>query len=446
MDARRLIRRAFILVAAVVTGSPFALGGSAQAAALHPRGAVHERLVAKATGYWVVDASGGVGAAGGAPSWGGLRRSDDLASPVAGMAATPDGGGYWLVTAAGKVFNFGNARLHGRASAAELSHSGRRIVAMAATSDGKGYWLLSAGGRVLPFGDAKHFGSVSATQLAAAGRSLAGITAAPEGGGYWVVATNGRVFCFGDAVCFQRPRAPLPPVVGLAATPSGKGYWLATSTGEVHAFGNAGHDGPVRDAPTQALMVGIAAPANGQGYWLADRQGSTFGAGSASSSAATHLARAAVAIVPDPSPVVPAPAKPAAPGAKLTDGAQEVTTPGDIAVKFALAQVGKPYVYGGAGPYGYDCSGLAMAAWAQAGVALPHRAAEQYYDGTHVPLSQLQPGDLVFWASDPSDPATIYHVAISLGGNMTVQATHTGSTVMELPIWSQDLVPVATRP
>jgi peptidoglycan DL-endopeptidase CwlO len=75
-------------------------------------------------------------------------------------------------------------------------------------------------------------------------------------------------------------------------------------------------------------------------------------------------------------------------------------TQGDLAVQFALSQVGKPYVYGAAGPYGYDCSGLALASWRAAGVELPRTAAAQYYAGSHVPLGQLQPGDLIFWASD----------------------------------------------
>src|SRR5206468_2438965 len=65
-------------------------------------------------------------------------------------------------------------------------------------------------------------------------------------------------------------------------------------------------------------------------------------------------------------------------------------------IAFAEAQVGKAYVFGAAGPDAYDCSGLTMAAWAQAGVTLPHSAAEQYNYGTHVAYSQLQPGDLIF--------------------------------------------------
>jgi peptidoglycan DL-endopeptidase CwlO len=127
-------------------------------------------------------------------------------------------------------------------------------------------------------------------------------------------------------------------------------------------------------------------------------------------------------------------------------GGFESITPGDIAVEFALSQVGKPYIYGATGPYGYDCSGLALASWRAAGVELPRTAAQQYYAGSHVDLNDVQPGDLIFWAADVSDPATIYHVAISLGGERTVQASQTGHPVEVLALWPSGLVPLATRP
>ncbi|MEP7179040.1 MAG: NlpC/P60 family protein, partial [Pseudonocardiales bacterium] len=68
-----------------------------------------------------------------------------------------------------------------------------------------------------------------------------------------------------------------------------------------------------------------------------------------------------------------------------------VTAQAQKAVAFATAQIGKPYVFGAAGPDAYDCSGLTMAAWAAAGVSLPHSAADQYNYGTHVGISQLLP-------------------------------------------------------
>ena len=93
------------------------------------------------------------------------------------------------------------------------------------------------------------------------------------------------------------------------------------------------------------------------------------------------------------------------------------------AVDFALAQVGKPYVFGAAGPGAFDCSGLTMAAWASAGVALPHSAADQYNYGTHVGINELQPGDLVFLYQP------IGHVEIYIGNGMLVSAPQSGENV-----------------
>jgi peptidoglycan DL-endopeptidase CwlO len=96
---------------------------------------------------------------------------------------------------------------------------------------------------------------------------------------------------------------------------------------------------------------------------------------------------------------------------------------GAVAVRYAMAQVGKPYCYGGAGPSCYDCSGLTMRAWAQAGVSLPHSSSAQYGVGRHVSASELQPGDLIFYYSP------ISHVSIYIGNGQRVSATHTGDYV-----------------
>jgi len=93
------------------------------------------------------------------------------------------------------------------------------------------------------------------------------------------------------------------------------------------------------------------------------------------------------------------------------------------AVRFAYAQLGKPYVYGASGPNSYDCSGLTMRAWGAAGVSLPHNAAAQQADTRPVSYGDLQPGDLVFFGS----PA--YHVGIYIGGGRMIAAPHTGDVV-----------------
>jgi cell wall-associated NlpC family hydrolase len=102
------------------------------------------------------------------------------------------------------------------------------------------------------------------------------------------------------------------------------------------------------------------------------------------------------------------------------------------AVQFALSQVGKPYVWGAAGPGSYDCSGLTMAAWQHAGVSLPHSAADQYNYGHHVSRSQLQPGDLIFFYEP------IGHVTIYIGNGLMVSAPTEGQDVSVVPLSAFD--------
>ena len=115
-------------------------------------------------------------------------------------------------------------------------------------------------------------------------------------------------------------------------------------------------------------------------------------------------------------------------------------TQGDIAANWALTQLGKPYLWGGAGPGAFDCSGLTMQAWAHAGVQLLHYTGYQWVEGPHVPLDQLQRGDLVFYATNTSDPATIHHVGIYIGNGMMVDAPYTGAFVRIDPIGFPGLI------
>jgi cell wall-associated NlpC family hydrolase len=93
-----------------------------------------------------------------------------------------------------------------------------------------------------------------------------------------------------------------------------------------------------------------------------------------------------------------------------------------VAVNFAYAQLGKPYVFAAAGPDSYDCSGLTMAAWSAAGVSLSHNAAEQWNEVVHIARSSLAPGDLVFYDG-------LGHVAIYVGNNQVIHAPTQGDVV-----------------
>jgi cell wall-associated NlpC family hydrolase len=115
------------------------------------------------------------------------------------------------------------------------------------------------------------------------------------------------------------------------------------------------------------------------------------------------------------------------------------------ALAFAKAQVGKPYMWGAIGPDTFDCSGLTGAAYAAAGVTLPRTSRDQWYVGPHVELGALEPGDLLFWAYDPADPATIHHVAMYAGAGLMVAAPHSGDVVKVQPVYLDGYVG-AVRP
>ncbi|WP_322748208.1 MULTISPECIES: C40 family peptidase [unclassified Frankia] len=105
------------------------------------------------------------------------------------------------------------------------------------------------------------------------------------------------------------------------------------------------------------------------------------------------------------------------------------------ALRFALGQLGRPYEWGAQGPDSYDCSGLTQQAFASTGILIPRVAADQARVGQAVRLAELLPGDLVFYAYDSSDPATIHHVAMYVGGGLVIHAPQTGDVVRITPLW-----------
>jgi len=129
---------------------------------------------------------------------------------------------------------------------------------------------------------------------------------------------------------------------------------------------------------------------------------------------------------PTDPPGPPSPPPPPPPPPPPDDDARRV-------VGYAYAQLGKPYRFGAAGPWAFDCSGLTMAAWRAAGVALPHNAARQYRAVPHVSRAQLRPGDLVFYYGD------IHHVAIYVGRGRVIHAPNPDDRVSVSPL---DLAPV----
>ena len=107
----------------------------------------------------------------------------------------------------------------------------------------------------------------------------------------------------------------------------------------------------------------------------------------------------------------------------------EATNVGTTALRAALTQRGKPYVWGAAGPDSYDCSGLVVWAFAQEGISLPHYTGDQWNSGMHVSRADLEPGDLVFFFAD------ISHVGIYIGNGLMVDAPSTGQLVQVQPVF-----------
>ncbi|MEZ0492452.1 C40 family peptidase [Kineococcus sp. TBRC 1896] len=133
-------------------------------------------------------------------------------------------------------------------------------------------------------------------------------------------------------------------------------------------------------------------------------------------------------------------------GAASVRRAAAPTAGAGTAVDQALAELGKPYLWAADGPDSFDCSGLTMHAWAAAGVSLPHSSRMQYSGQAKVDLADLRPGDLVFYATDTSDPSTIHHVGMVIAPGTMVEAPHTGANVRTSSIYRSGLLPLGTRP
>ncbi len=213
-------------------------------------------------GYWLVAADGGVFAFGDAPFAGSIG-GHILVKPIVGMGAAPNGAGYWEVASDGGIFAFGSAPFDGSMGGRPLNTP---IVGMAPTPSGGGYWLVASDGGVFAFGDAGFYGSTGSLRL---NQPIVGMAATASGRGYWLVAADGGVFAFGDAV-FAGSTGSMhltAPIVEMAATPGG-GYWLAAADGGVFAFGGAPFLGSMGGSVLANPIVGMAATPDGGGYWL----------------------------------------------------------------------------------------------------------------------------------------------------------------------------------
>jgi cell wall-associated NlpC family hydrolase len=171
---------------------------------------------------------------------------------------------------------------------------------------------------------------------------------------------------------------------------------------------------------------------------LANQRAKALAAAAAAAAAAAERRAAAAAATASSS-------SSSAPASEFS-GSAASSSQGNIAADFAISQIGKPYQWGAAGPSTYDCSGLAMVAWQHAGVAILHYTGDQWAEGVHVPMNALQRGDLVFYATNNSNPATIHHVGIYIGNGNMVDAPYTGVDVRIDSIYQPGVPIGAVRP
>jgi hypothetical protein len=194
-----------------------------------------------------------------------------LAAPVVGMAATPDGSGYWLANAAGAVSAHGSAVSYGSMAGQALRAPITHIVS---TPDGKGYWLVATDGGIFTFGDAGFFSSMGGQPL---NKPVVGIAADFQTGGYWEVASDGGIFSFNAPFYGSTGNLVLnKPVNGMTATPDDKGYLFVASDGGVFAFGDAKFQGSMGATALNSPVVGLAANNATGGYWMVGGDGGIF--------------------------------------------------------------------------------------------------------------------------------------------------------------------------
>ena len=181
-----------------------------------------------------------------------------LNAPVVGMAATPNGEGYWLVASDGGIFSFGNAGYHGSMGA---KHLNAPVVGMAATPNGEGYWLVASDGGIFSFGNAGYHGSMGAKHLNA---PVVGMAATPNGEGYWLVASDGGIFSFGNAGYHGSMAAshPANPIDAIAVGPGGRRILALAdhSAAETSVSGHHPRPGPAPQDSSAAIRPPSAIP------------------------------------------------------------------------------------------------------------------------------------------------------------------------------------------
>jgi hypothetical protein len=232
-------------------------------------------------GYWLASSDGTVVGFGGAHSLGGANGAS-ATDPVVGIAATPSGNGYFVVTRNGTVTARGDAVGHGDLPGIGVSVSD--VVGIAPTSDGKGYWLIAADGGEFAFGDAHYHGSLPGIGIHV--HDIVGMVATPGGSGYLIVGADGGVFAFGAHYHGSLPALGIrvDDIVGILPTGGESGYVLVGKDGGAFVFGHgSGYYGSLPGEHVDVSdVVGIGLTPDQHGYWMCEASGTVHAFGDAS--------------------------------------------------------------------------------------------------------------------------------------------------------------------
>jgi hypothetical protein len=240
------------------------------------------------------------------PTWTATFSNGTLTVPrlipamqVTGVVHAPyHGAGYWMLSAGGEVYGFGDARNTG--SPTPLGNS-RRAVRLVPTPDAGGYWVVDDGGNISTYGNASDLGSVNIGALHT-GETVTGLSTTPSGKGYWIFTSSGRVLQFGDAPFLGdiANRVLNAPVLDAVPTPGGNGYYMVAADGGIFAFGDAVFYGSMGGKKLNKPVQSLVPTASGGGYWLVASDGGIFAFGDArflGSMGGKHLAKPVVGMV-----------------------------------------------------------------------------------------------------------------------------------------------------
>ena len=180
-----------------------------------------------------------------------------------------------MVASDGGIFSYGDAAFFGSTGSIHLNQP---IVGMAATPDGAGYWMVASDGGIFSYGDAAFFGSTGSIHL---NQPIVGMAATPDGAGYWMVASDGGIFSYGDAAFFGSLAGTGTTVVGMIVNSAARDYTLVETAGAAVSFPPASYPvgSPDASEPSGYAPMGATALPGYTESYVTDFTGTALPAG-----------------------------------------------------------------------------------------------------------------------------------------------------------------------